>query len=169
MLLYLAGHETTVNLIGNGTLALLRHPDQLALLRRTLALDGNAVEELLRYDSPVQFSPTHRARPTSSSAGADDRRRHLPLHVPRGGEPRSRALRAERRASSTCAAARRPTTSPSAAASTTASGAVLARAEARVAVPTLVRRFPRLALHDETPRWNGRMVLRGVDELPVTF
>ena len=56
MLLYVAGHETTVNLIGNGTLALLHDPEQAALWRDRPDLDENAVEELLRYDSPVQLS-----------------------------------------------------------------------------------------------------------------
>src|SRR5438552_2572927 len=56
ILLYVAGHETTVNLIGNGTLALLRNRDELARLRDDPALDANAIEELLRYDSPVQMS-----------------------------------------------------------------------------------------------------------------
>ena len=55
-LLYLAGHETTVNLIGNAILALLRSPDQLRLLRRDPGLDSAAVDEFLRFDSPVQMT-----------------------------------------------------------------------------------------------------------------
>lgn len=56
VLLLIAGFETTVNLVGNGTLALLRNPDQLRLLQADPALVANAVDELLRYDSPVQLT-----------------------------------------------------------------------------------------------------------------
>jgi cytochrome P450 len=56
LLLLVAGHETTVNLIGNGIVALLRHPDQLARWQGEPTLDKNAVDELLRYDSPVQLA-----------------------------------------------------------------------------------------------------------------
>jgi cytochrome P450 len=65
LLLYIAGHETTVNLIAGGTLALLNNPGQLALLRADPALAGGAVEELLRYDSPVQASRRITLEPVS--------------------------------------------------------------------------------------------------------
>src|SRR5260370_15477513 len=75
LLLYIAGHETTVNLIAGGTLALLRHPGQLALLRGDPSLAGHALEELLRHDSPVQARRGITLEPgtgrgTTSPAGA---------------------------------------------------------------------------------------------------
>jgi cytochrome P450 len=70
ILLFVAGHETTVNLIGNGLLALLNHPDELAKLRADLTLLPGAVEELLRYDSPVQRT----GRITNTDVKLDGRR-----------------------------------------------------------------------------------------------
>ena len=55
MLLLNAGHEATVNAAGNGLLALLRHPEQMARLRRDPALLTTAIEEMLRFDSPLQL------------------------------------------------------------------------------------------------------------------
>jgi cytochrome P450 len=167
VLLFVAGHETTVNLIGNGTLALLRNPAQLALLREQPGMIGNAIEELLRYDSPVQFTRRIALQPLEIDGlridpgsfvftvlGAanhdpehfgptadelDLARRDAPHHVSFGGGIHH------------CL------------------GAVLARAEARVAIGSIVSRFPELALAIDTPAWNGRMVLRGLDTLPVAL
>jgi len=167
MLLYVAGHETTVNLIGNGTLALLRHRDQLELLARDASVDGTFVDELLRYDSPVQMSrrinlvpyeiggKTFEAGsmmmtclgsanrdPLKWGANADQldlRRADARDHMSFGGGVHS------------CL------------------GAHLARLEGQVAVSSLVRRFPQIQLATDTPEWNGRIVLRGLARLPVTL
>ena len=69
-LLLIAGHETTVNLIGNGTLALLEHPDQMEKLRGDPALVKPAIEELLRYDSPLETATERFARRTFRSTGS---------------------------------------------------------------------------------------------------
>jgi cytochrome P450 len=167
LLLYIAGHETTVNLIGNGTLALLRHRDQLELLVRDDSIDGAFVDELLRYDSPVQMSRRVTLQPYEvddktidtgtflmtclGSANrdpakwgptADDldlRRPDARDHMSFGGGFHS------------CL------------------GAHLARLEGQVAISTLVRRFPSLALATDDLVYNGRIVLRGLTELPVTL
>lgn len=166
ILLYIAGHETTVNLIGNGLLALLTHRDQLERVRADRSLVPNAVEECLRYDSPVQFT----RRITLAEMEVDGR----------VIEPGSFVL--------TClgSANRDPAFwGPSAERFDVGRedarkhlsfgggvhhclGAALARLEGRVAVGTLVERFPGLDLAGEPVR-NERVVLRGLDALPVAL
>jgi cytochrome P450 len=163
-LLYVAGHETTVNLIANGTLALLRNPDQAQLLRDRADLDLNAVDELLRYDSPVQMSRrimlapyevAGQTIPTGSfvQAGLAAANRDEDFWGPDAGE-----LRLDR---------------PNAKAHLSFGGgphhclgAALARLEGRVAITRLVRRFPTLELDGEVS-WNGRLNLRGPAALNV--
>ncbi|HET8961164.1 cytochrome P450 [Nocardioides sp.] len=164
LLLYIAGHETTVNLIANGTLALLRNPDQLALLRDRPDLAGNAVEELLRYDSPVQMSRRITLEPYRV-AGAE-----IPAGAfviaslaaanrdPGRWGPDADALRLDREDA-------RGHVSFGAGVHHCL-GAALARLEGRVAIQRLVERFPQLRLTGE-PVWNGRINLRGPQHLPV--
>ena len=165
LLLYIAGHETTVNLIAGGTLALLRNPGQLALLRGDPALAADAVEELLRYDSPVQASRRITLEPVTirdtiipagafvmaslASANRDELfwgtdaaevrlgRDNARHHVSFGAGPHH------------CL------------------GASLARLEASIAFARLVARFSGLAL-DGDVTWNGRINLRGPAHLPVS-
>ncbi|HEV8205634.1 MAG TPA: cytochrome P450 [Acidimicrobiia bacterium] len=166
LLLYVAGHETTVNLIGNATLALLGHPDQLARLRSDPELDGGAVEELLRYDSPVQFS----RRITTADLDLDG------TTIPAGTFTLTclgSANHDEARWGPT--ADELDITRPDAGQHMSFGngihhclGSSLARTEAQVAIGTLVRRFPDLKLAGE-PERNGRVVLRGLEFLPVTL
>ncbi|MBB4908177.1 cytochrome P450 [Actinophytocola algeriensis] len=165
LLLYVAGHETTVNLIGNGAIALLRNPDQLALLRATPGLAANAVEELLRYDSPVQQSRRITVAPHTiggreipagafviaglASANRDDR--HF--------GPDANDLRIDRADARTHVSF--------GAGPHHCLGAALARLEGRLALGKLVTRFPNLSL-DGDVAWNGRLNLRGAAKLPVT-
>jgi cytochrome P450 len=166
LLLYVAGHETTVNLIGNATLALLGHPDQLARLRSDPELDGGAVEELLRYDSPVQFS----RRITTADLEVDG------TMVPAGTFTLTclgSANHDEARWGST--ADELDITRPDAGQHMSFGngihhclGSSLARTEAQVAIGSLVRRFADVELAGE-PERNGRVVLRGLESLPVTL
>jgi pimeloyl-[acyl-carrier protein] synthase len=161
-----AGHETTVNLISNGTLALLRHPDQLAALAADPSLMENAVEELLRYDSPVQI--TMRFAMEDAPLGAHTARRgdlvilllgaanRDPEHFP---DPARLDLGRENAHSHLsfgggihyCL------------------GASLARLEGELALGALLRRMPKLSLAPGEVTWRSHMVLRGPKALPVTF
>ncbi len=165
ILLLVAGHETTVNLIGNGTLALLRHPDQLRRLRDNPGLIGPAVEELLRYDGPVQRTAripsediTIRGHTIGKGEmvmpfiGAADRD---PAQFP---EPdRLDIARADNRHIAFgwgihfCL------------------GAPLARVEGQIAVNTLLKRLPKLAIDTDKPEFRQSLTLRGLRALPVRF
>lgn len=165
MFLLVAGHETTVNLIGNGVLALLRNPDQMARLRNDPALDRPAVEELLRYDSPVQLTvritvDEHEVGGVTVPAGQalvallgaanrDPAAFPDPDRLDLGREDAHRHL-AFGGGHHFCL------------------GAPLARLEGGIAIATLVRRFPELAL-TEPPTRRQTFTLRGLETLPVTL
>ncbi len=166
LLLYIAGHETTVNLIAGGTLALLRHPDQAARLRSDPALIGNAVEELLRYDSPVQATRRVTLEPATLSgvqipAGAfvmallGSANRDESYWGPDAAELRLDRENARQHVSFGAGPHH-------------CLGASLARLEASIALAQLTGRFPGLALDGEVT-WNGRINLRGPARLPVSL
>ncbi|MCT2584929.1 cytochrome P450 [Actinophytocola gossypii] len=164
LLLYVAGHETTVNLIANGVVALLANPEQFDLLRTRPDLAPNAVEELLRYDSPVQ--QTRRI----TTAPLTIRDRDIPAgsfiiaclgsanHDERFWGPTADSLDLERQN------AHRHLSFG--AGPHHCLGAALARLEGRLAIGRLVSRFPNLAL-DGDVRWNGRLNLRGASSVPI--
>ncbi|MGZ8764695.1 MAG: cytochrome P450 [Acidimicrobiia bacterium] len=169
VLLYIAGHETTVNLIGNATFALLRHPDQTERLRSDPALEENAIEELLRFDSPVQFS----RRITLAPLPVCDVMIEPGVFVLTCLGSANRDLEFWGPTANTLDLGREGAAQHVSFGSGVhhCLGAALARVEARAAIPTLVRRFPALALADPDaePAWNGRIVLRGLDRLPVAL
>lgn len=167
-LLLIAGHETTVNLIGNGMLALLRNPDQLERLRAEPALIDSAVEELLRYDGPLATATERYAREDVALAGTV---------VPRGSlvyAVLASANRDERQFPSPDALdlARQPNRHLAFGLGPHyCLGAPLARMEGRTAIAALMRRLPalRLAVAPGALRWRRGLVLRGMEALPTTF
>ena len=150
VLLYLAGHETTVNLIGNGTLALLRHRDQLERLAADPSLDANAVDELLRYDSPVQLS-RRIALDRLEVGGVTIDAGHVRPDLPGLGQPRPGHVGRRRRRARPRAAPAPHATCRSAAASTTASAPRWPASRAPGASRPLVRRFPDIELATDAP------------------
>ena len=169
ILLLFAGHETTTNLIGNGMLALLRHPDQLALLRARPELAPDAVEEMLRYDGPTQ-AMTRIAREDLDFAGANGERRLV-----RRGERIFALLNAANRDPEIFAEPERFLVARTDNRHLSFGygphfclGAPLARLEAQIGVAALLRRRPALALADDQPEWSDSFVLRGVKALRVS-
>jgi cytochrome P450 len=167
-LLLTAGYETTVNLIATGTLLLLTHPDELARLLQDPTLVGTAVEELVRLASPVDVATERYAREDVEVAGVAIPRGSLVLvgivsansDGSRFGQPER--LDVARQDNHHVAFGLGPHY---------CLGSPLARLEARVAIGSLIRRFPdlRLAVPPEQLRWRAGMSLRGLVSLPVAF
>jgi pimeloyl-[acyl-carrier protein] synthase len=162
-LLLIAGHETTVNLIGNGMLALIQHPDQYAQLRESPGLIGTAVEELLRFDSPVQLTGRIASEPVEIGGQHIEAGQWvLPLLGAANRDPRQFVEPDQLDLTRTpnphlgfgrgihfCL------------------GAPLARLEGQVAISALVQRFRALELTGPPVR-RDQITLRGLKSLPVS-
>ena len=164
-LLLAAGNETTTNLIGNGLLALLRNPEQLERLRAEPDLMDSAVEELLRYDSPVQFT----ARIPTEDLEFRDRsfeKGQLVVVVLGAANRDPEAFPDPDRLDIARADERHLSFGMG---SHFCLGAPLARLEAAIAFKHLLRRFPDLHLDTdpERLRWRKLSFLRGLETLPV--
>jgi cytochrome P450 len=164
-LLLTAGHETTTNLIGNGVLALLRHADQLEKLRADPSLLPGAIEEFLRYDSPVQF--THRVAKEDVAVGDKTIRRGQFVYLMLAAANRDPArfpdadrLDVTRKDNHHLSFGQGPHF---------CLGAPLARLEALIAFGTLLRRFPALRLATDRLEYRPTFNLHGLKALPVSF
>ena len=164
-LLFLAGFETTMNLVGNGMLALLRHPDELRRLRDDPALVRPAVEELLRYDGPVHV--TGRIATTDVELDGHQIRKGEEVAIVLGAVNRDPAqfpdpdrLDVGRTPNRHLAFAAGPHF---------CLGAALARLEAQVAFSAIVRRLPEIELVTTQPVHRDHFVIRGLTELKVGF
>jgi cytochrome P450 len=163
--LFLAGHETTTNLIGNGLYALLRHPDQLAKLRAEPALTEHAIEELLRFDSPVQMASRVALEPIELEGVTLER--EVPIMVALGcanHDPR----RFERPDELDVARADPKPLSFGGGAHYCV-GAALARLESKYAFEQLVTRTRSIELAAEQVTWRPSLSLRGLAALPITL
>jgi len=167
-LLLVAGHETTVNLIGNGTLALLENPSQLEILRDDPTTIVTAVEELLRYDGPLALATERFAREDITIAG---------IRIPRGAMVHGvlgSANRDERYFTDPdrLDISREPNKHLGFGQGIHfCLGAPLARLEGQIAIANLVRYLPRLrlAIPRSSLRWKRGAVIRGLNELPVLW
>jgi len=165
ILLLAAGHETTTNLIGNGMLALLRNPDQLHDLRQHPELIESAVEELLRYDPPVQW--------TSRVAGEDF---EFGGQMLKCGEIMLGSVGAANRDPSVFANPDRldircPDNKHLAFGTGIhfCLGAALARMEGQIAISTILERMPNLRLSRQRIRWRKGITFRGLERLRLQF
>jgi cytochrome P450 len=166
MLLFIAGHETTVNLIGNGTLALLRDRAEMERLQADPSLDAQAVEELLRYDSPVQMTRRITLRDVEIGGKTIEAGTFVVCQLASANRDESHWGETAEQVDLGREGAQQHVSFGGGA--HFCLGAALARLEGQVAIGTLVRRFPRMELAGELV-YNGRLNLRGLDRLPVAI
>ena len=159
------GQETTTNLIGNGTLSLLRNLDQLEKLKSDFSLVPSAVEELLRYESPSQ--QTARLAPEDIELGGKLIRKRQAVIAVMGAANRDPERFPDPDRLDICRQDNRHVAF--AWASHFCFGAPLARIEGQIAFETLLRRMPNLRLNTDTVIWRENLGLRGLLGLPVTF
>jgi len=159
------GQETTTNLIGNGILTLLRHPDQLEKLRADLSLIPSAVEELLRYESPSQH--TARLAPDDVELGGKLIRKRQAVIAVMGAANRDPERFPDPDRLDICRQDNRHVAF--AWAGHFCFGASLARIEGQIAFATLLRRMPGLKMVPGPVTWRENLGLRGLTALPVTF
>jgi cytochrome P450 len=161
--LLFAGHETTVNLIGNGVLALLRNPAELERVRDEPKVAVTAVEELLRYDSPAQLITRAALEPVEIDGARIGKGDAVVLLVGSANHDARRFPDPER-----LDVARKPNPHLSfGLGHHFCAGANLSRLEGRAAIPALLRRFPKLRLAEAPPRWRPTAVLRGLESMPI--
>ncbi|MGA5301052.1 cytochrome P450 [Nucisporomicrobium flavum] len=162
-LLFAAGFETTTNLLGNGLVALLRNPDQLALLRKDSGLAPGAVEELLRYDSPVQLLSRVAWDDVEIAGVRISGGERIVAYLGAGNRDPERFPDPDRLDL---------TRSDNAPLSFGGGihycvGAPLARLEAQIALPALVTHFPELAFVGE-PEQRDSLAIRGYTKIPIS-
>ncbi|HEX8771479.1 MAG TPA: cytochrome P450 [Acidimicrobiales bacterium] len=162
-LLLLAGFETTMNLVGNGVLALLQHPGELARWRADPSLDRTAIEELLRWEGPVHV--TARIATTDTEVGGQQIKAGEQLAVVLAAANRDPEVFTE--PNQLDVGRRENRHLAFAAGAHFCLGASLARHESRAAIGSLVKRFPDLELITDPVEYRDHFVIRGVKELKV--
>lgn len=166
ILLLVAGHETTVNLLGNGMLALLQHPGQRALLQERPELLQGAVEEMLRFDSPVQQA-TFRVAAEAIEVGGEriEEGQVVTALIGAANRDPKRFPDPDR-----FQITREPNRHLAFGLGIHfCLGAPLARTEARIAFPKILAALSGVRLAAEEPEWNGNTFLRGLRALPLAF
>jgi len=167
-LLLIAGYETTVNLIGSGALGLIQNPEQRDLFERNPALAESAIEELLRYTSPLEVASQRFAREDLTIDSVNISQGDIVIAVLGSANhdesvfPDPEALDITREPNKHVAFGQGVHF---------CLGAPLARLEGQIALTTLFRRFPdlRLAKALESLRWRKSLIVRGLEELPVAI